>query len=287
MLGALGALFRKKRPPKEIRLPERRRPHSGTGLVIVAIFRNEAPYLVEWIEFHRLVGAHHFILYDNGSDDASTAVLAPYIEAGIVTVMPWQTFALGINAQRLAYAHAVVNFGWMAEWLACIDIDEFLFSERQVSVLPLLDALQGLDGLYVPRFEFGPSGHTKPPAGLVIENYLERARISDTPKVKSLVRAVRATGMATHRSLVEGRVGTLPHEGGPLALRINHYFTKSTAEFAAKLARGWPEGASRDLEHKREHFDSTTIDTVRDTSILALASLLRVREEPTRSTVAA
>jgi hypothetical protein len=35
-------------------------------LSICAIFRHEAPYLREWIEFHKLIGAERFFLYDNG-----------------------------------------------------------------------------------------------------------------------------------------------------------------------------------------------------------------------------
>ena len=34
-----------------------------------AIFQNEAPYLKEWIEYHRLIGVEHFYLYNNGSTD--------------------------------------------------------------------------------------------------------------------------------------------------------------------------------------------------------------------------
>jgi len=36
---------------------------------ICAIFKNEAPYLREWIEFHRIVGIDHFYMYNNRSDD--------------------------------------------------------------------------------------------------------------------------------------------------------------------------------------------------------------------------
>ena len=42
--------------------PRRETPHY---LAICAIYRDEAPYLREWIEFHRLVGVEHFFLYDN------------------------------------------------------------------------------------------------------------------------------------------------------------------------------------------------------------------------------
>jgi Glycosyltransferase family 92 len=56
---------------------------------ICAIFRNEAPYLREWIEFHKLIGAQRFFLYDNGSIDASGAVLAPCASRGEAMIMEW------------------------------------------------------------------------------------------------------------------------------------------------------------------------------------------------------
>ena len=34
-------------------------------LSICAIFKNEANYLKEWIEYHRMVGVEHFYLYNS------------------------------------------------------------------------------------------------------------------------------------------------------------------------------------------------------------------------------
>src|SRR5579883_479648 len=67
-------------------------PPSGKkkyNLSIVAIFRNEKPYLREWIEYHRLVGVDHFYLYNNKSSDGSLEVLSPFIARGIVTLIDW------------------------------------------------------------------------------------------------------------------------------------------------------------------------------------------------------
>ena len=54
------------------------------SLSICAIFRDQAPYLAEWIEYHLLLGIEHFYLYDHQSIDAPINQLAPYIERGIV-----------------------------------------------------------------------------------------------------------------------------------------------------------------------------------------------------------
>ncbi|GMO23401.1 MAG: hypothetical protein Ta2B_02600 [Termitinemataceae bacterium] len=38
-------------------------------LSIVAIVKNEASYIKEWIEYHRLVGVDRFYIYDDNSTD--------------------------------------------------------------------------------------------------------------------------------------------------------------------------------------------------------------------------
>lgn len=52
------------------------------SLSVCSIFKNEAPYLREWIEYHLIVGIEHFYLYNNNSEDNFEEVLRPYIEKG-------------------------------------------------------------------------------------------------------------------------------------------------------------------------------------------------------------
>jgi hypothetical protein len=53
-----------------IRLRERRNSLGFEhNLAVCAIFRDEAPFLDEWIRFHIGVGATHFYLYNNFSSD--------------------------------------------------------------------------------------------------------------------------------------------------------------------------------------------------------------------------
>lgn len=52
---------------------------------ICAIFKNEAKYLKEWIDYHLIVGVDHFYLYNNYSDDNYEKVLKPYIQRQLVT----------------------------------------------------------------------------------------------------------------------------------------------------------------------------------------------------------
>lgn len=105
-------------------------------LAICAIFKDEAPWLKEWIEYHQLVGVNHFYLYNNGSRDSFIAVLRPYILRGIVTLVDWpdqipsekkaEPFAWVHYTQMAAYEDGCKRATSKAEWLALIDIDEFM-----------------------------------------------------------------------------------------------------------------------------------------------------------------
>ena len=53
------------------------------------IFKNEAPFLKEWLDYHLTVGVEHFYLYNNSSDDDFKRVLEPYIKKGTVALIDW------------------------------------------------------------------------------------------------------------------------------------------------------------------------------------------------------
>lgn len=59
------------------------------NLSICMIFQNDAPYLKEWIEFHRLQGVDHFYLFNNLSTDNYQEILDPYIKEKVVTLFDW------------------------------------------------------------------------------------------------------------------------------------------------------------------------------------------------------
>jgi hypothetical protein len=208
-----------------------------------AIYRDEAPYLREWIEFHRLVGVERFFLYDNLSVDDHMTVLEPYIERGIVHLEDWP---MTEGAQIPAYEHCIREHAAESRWIAIIDIDEFLFSPAGRRLDDLLVEYERWPAVGVNWAVFGPSGHERKPPGLVIENYSLRLRTDATQMatktIKSIVdpaRVARTTGVHCQ---VYDRLGAVDENHYPIPggrtksvsferLRINHYFTKSLEEF--------------------------------------------------------
>ena len=53
-------------------------------------FRIQGPRFFEWMEYHRSIGVEHFYVYLHHDTVNNTMSLMPYIEAGLVTLVPWR-----------------------------------------------------------------------------------------------------------------------------------------------------------------------------------------------------
>lgn len=222
--------------------------HGGERpyLSVCAIYRDEAPYLREWIELHRLVGIERFFLYNNDSTDDHREVLAPYLDDGTVVVYDWPIFP----GQMDAYRDCLKRHREDARWIAFFDIDEFLFSPTRATLPDLLVEYERWPGVVVHRATFGSSGHRAKPPGLVLENFVLRTHDPLRNSTwKSIVDPAQAYDLRTTESFLY-RSGFAVDENGAEAptdptpgrttwarFRINHYVTKSEEEWREKITK--------------------------------------------------
>ena len=112
-------------------------------LSICAVTQDEGPWLKEWIEYHRLTGVEHFWIYDNNSKDNSKEILKPYIEQGIVELFDWplstHNHLAYLDMQLGAYNHVLSYARGRTEWLAFIDIDEFIVPVQDKTITETLE----------------------------------------------------------------------------------------------------------------------------------------------------
>ena len=100
-----------------------------TTIAVCAIFKDEGPNLIEWVAYHRAVGVDYFFLYDNESTDDGGSILLSSPLKDYVTVMPFA----GRPVQQAAYKHFIDFHAKNWEWVAFIDLDEFIpGSDRHV-----------------------------------------------------------------------------------------------------------------------------------------------------------
>jgi Glycosyltransferase family 92 len=270
---------------------------DARDLAVTAIIKDEAEYIREWIEFHRLVGVQQFYLYDNGSSDGIEKMLRDYVDAGVVVLTRWPHFLADAHTQALAYAHALVTFGPMTRWMAFIDADEFLFGTREDNLIRILDDYANLPGLVVYRHFFGTSGHSTAPAGLTIENFTYRLRVpvGKLPETflgrppKSIVRPSQIEVVHGAHYFIFDETGLIgydeqrrPLRRGAIEyhtterLRVNHYYTRDLETFRRRR-RGGSSGTNKPASAAEYERNLRVLDAepVRDETIARFGPLVR------------
>ena len=224
----------------------------GLGLGVVVIIRDEGPYLDEWLAYHHALGVDHFFIYDNGSTDDLHAVIEPWVNHGLVTLVHWPI----PGGQIDAYSHALRFYGPSVAWLAFFDVDEFVVPLVDDEIPAVLARFEDAADVRIPRVDFGFSGHRQPPDGLTIEAYTQVANVfgrdpSKPPRVKTVLQPKSISAVGIHTATVaddpQGPDGkAVPSRTVGKAcwefVQLNHYYTRSFEEFEAKRFRGSATG---------------------------------------------
>lgn len=266
-------------------------------LAVAAIFQNEAPYLKEWIEFHKLVGVQHFYLFNNISTDDYLSVLAPYMAKGEVDLIQWPYEKTScehwLHIQCSSYEHAIQMAAGKAKWLAILDIDEFLFPTVGDHLGTFLKEYEKYGGVGVNWQLFGTSGIAQIPKDkLLIGTLLLKApeQYHENLNMKSIVRPEAVASCPSPHFVIyklgyyqvnanqEPFQGPFPPYVAVDKIRVNHYWSRDEAFFyATKVKRraGFNEAANQ--AEQRVH----NLNIVPDHAILRFVPQLQLAmEEP-------
>ncbi|MBR1646874.1 MAG: glycosyltransferase family 92 protein [Selenomonadaceae bacterium] len=253
------------------------------NLAVAAIFKEEAPYLREWLDYHLLAGVEHFYLYNNDSSDDYEKILAPYIEANLVTLIDWSGKAM----QNPAYLDALNRFRFFCRYMTFIDLDEFIFPKTNQSIVEVADEVLSRNNraqaLAIRWRIFGSNGQkTADYSRGVLERFTRRAPDEDEtsePYVKIVgnprsMKFFAGSHFATHfggNFTVDefGNKVTTYRTAGTLVEKIvlNHYAAKSFEEFSRKDRRGFADNANV-RPYTKELFNSLDLNEVFDEDIL-------------------
>ena len=135
---------------------------------ICGIFKDEAPFLKEWIEFNSMIGVEHFYLYNNNSTDNFAEILNPYINSGLITLIDFPYN----HAQMKAYKHFYETYRNETQWISFLDIDEFFVPISYNNLNDWLKEYEKYPVIQIYWKMFGTSGLMKHDWNkLVIEQY--------------------------------------------------------------------------------------------------------------------
>ena len=237
-------------------------------LAVAAIFKDEARYLKEWLDYHLLAGVEHFYLYNNDSSDDFREVLAPYVEENLVTLIEFP----GRVMQYPAYNDALEKFRFECRYLAFIDLDEFIFPKSNRSVVEVVDEILSADpnaaALAINWQVFGSNGQEKADYSRgVLERFTRRAPSDWTPNecggnahVKTIANPRRADYFWNpHFSIYFEELHAVNENGEVVQgafnrsvttekIAVNHYHTKSIEEYKVKCSRGFADCFDNDYD---------------------------------------
>ena len=254
------------------------RPRRGACLLAAA--RNEGPYLIEWLGYHRALGFEHAFIYTNDNWDGSDALLAALARQGVITLVHNEP-GTHCGPQYKAYSHALSLLPQILDyaWAAVLDLDEYLGFDANVfgGVEDFLawQQTQPVDAVALCWQVFAGGRADVLRDGPTLERFIRREP-HPNQHVKSIFRphafwhahahypqstlwapfVFRTESGALHHHAGEGkRLAAFAEAPSARMAWVNHYLLRSAPEALWKLARGhgdWKgQVAERHLEMAR------------------------------------
>lgn len=229
-------------------------------------FRDEARYLSEWLDYYIAAGISHFFLYNNNSSDDYEAVVAPYVDRGVVTLIEWPYVPASPAAEEDCIQRAMGKFAWVG----FLDADEFVVIRSGESIPDFLHEFSGYPGVALHWYFYGSNGHQKRPDLPVIQAYTRR-RATPDGHLKLFVRPESVTQCNNSHSWFfrHGRAavdesrkpvwGSRSENRNAHSAWINHYYTKSAEDYQERirqkitLDRQGMKAPSRTVDSMRHH----------------------------------
>jgi len=173
---------------------------------LLAIFKNEAHILKEWVEHYIKEGVDKFFLVNNNSNDNFYEVLLPYINNSVVT----------LNNDERYYSQTIIlnDYVYVCKqytWVIVCDLDEFIYARRGFNrIKDYLNSLPNdVSQICIPWKMFGSNGYDsydKPQPSSVIQSFTKRLNCNGLVNNKSIVRTQYLSSFHNHEHNVDGGV---------------------------------------------------------------------------------
>ena len=247
----------------------RKLPKGSTGNVIVGCMKNEAPYIVEWVAYHRAMGVDNLLIYTNGCEDGTSEILDRLQEMGVLQHRNndgWK----GNSPQQYALNQSLKEpLIKNAEWIAYIDVDEFMNVRCGNGTLQdFFDAVPDATNVAMTWRMFGHNGVTQLNTDMVIDQFETCApKFCPKPhtvwgfktmfknigayekischrpnkldeKFRNKIKWVNGSGKDMTKEVAENGWRSSKKSVGYDLIQLNHYALRSAESFLIKRQRG-------------------------------------------------
>lgn len=221
---------------------------------ICTIARNEENYLIEWITYHLDLGFDHIYLYDNNNpeDDSTLHLCKGQAWETHVTVTDYRgRTAAQLTAYNECYASIRKNY----DWVAFIDVDEFITFGTECPynhINHYLENVEGFDAVFINWMYYGDNEKVRQSSEPVITRFPSPIpNCSENKHIKSIVRTSADIRFVRNPHCPDGQITICNDCQQPILrnepfqqpsfemLYIRHYGTKTVEEFIKnKVLRG-------------------------------------------------
>jgi len=218
-------------------------------IALVCIAKNEDHYVGEWVNYHLKLGFNKIFIYENDWESN--------IENDNVV-------KIKINEPRQqipAYNSFIKNYKNEYDWVAFLDVDEFLVLKKHKNIEEFITEYGKYESIGINWVLFGDNHLNKSDDYSLINRFTMRQN-SINPHIKSIVNLRHSKFMWVHNH--DGYWVDTNHKqfyktpfnhDGPIDIaQINHYFCKTKDEFIEKVNRDRADnGGIRDLKDFDDH----------------------------------
>ena len=234
--------------------------------------KNEGPFILEWVAYHRLIGINDIMVFSNNCEDGSDLLLDRLDDLGHIRHYQNPTAFLPTEQHHLTALRYANTFTRLtrSDYIVSLDADEFLcVNAGKGHMFDLLDAMPAeVDVISLNQLNFGSNGQRAYEDGLQMDRFTAcHGRGADwngkgRTGVKSIVRQganYRRLSNHSPRPRTRGPAMTWVNASGTLLpeemrrtvvkflpqdlvsyehAQVNHYPLRDMDTFMAKAARG-------------------------------------------------
>ncbi len=171
-------------------------PDRAANVLITTCMKDEGPFIVEWLAWHKSIGIDNFVIFTNDCTDGTDLLLDRLDEMGQLRHLPNPALASQSDAFQLyalAYTPHLSEFK-RADLYISMDVDEFVNIRAGKGHMDDLLARTGpFDALSISELNHGSNRVERFEPGLVTEQFPRHQREAPGPRrarrgVKTLVR---------------------------------------------------------------------------------------------------
>ncbi|KAI2513207.1 glycosyl transferase [Fragilaria crotonensis] len=213
-------------------------PAASVERMVCTMFLGDHFELAQWIEYHRLIGFQHFLIYLHGTHDVQNSTTLP--DGTYITYIPWNFEDLRSSVMHQAVQQMDCIQRAQARnvtWVALHDVDEYfqmLDGSTLEDVLVSHESDEEMGGLQIPSWFFGEnlSERTAIQSNETLKLVIESVWKSKTPNLdgreKMIIKPRHVVYFACHMIVVGGYMKGEPR------IQMNHYRERNNGVFLAR-----------------------------------------------------